>query len=446
MAVAAVPEYLGKSFETASPGDRFYTYLPIWMNRSAQENVIARKSSAKSREAESLSRDLQARGMDAVVSEWVDRKRLAAVWAKNDSADAQRDAFRNALHLNKDDQTRNAAVSKRAEALSSCDMLVLPAVSVAPFATGLGIEHPLENGFAFLNPYGLPYLPGSSIKGVLRKSAQELASGDWGGTAGWTADSISALFGVERNDETQLQRGSLSFWDVIPDIKGDKLQVEIMTPHQTHYYQNGDTPHDSGSPNPITFLAVPVGSGFSFKVQCNRPFLARIAPELAEDERWRILIKAAFEHAYQWLGFGAKTAVGYGAMKPDMEAENRRIALEKQARIEAEARRLEALESERLATMTPAQREMVALEKLLLEPQWQRPRSISQPHDAPYAKLDTLRKAAQADDGGWSASECRQLAAIIGTIAAGNPPRLSDNTKLGKDARKIINQLNARKD
>ena len=27
---------------------------------------------------------------------------------------------------------------------------------------------------------------------------------------------------------------------------------------------------------------------------------------------------------YQWLGFGAKTAVGYGAMEPDQEAEARR--------------------------------------------------------------------------------------------------------------------------
>lgn len=421
MAIAAVPNYLGKSFDTASPGDRFTMYFKLWgVNSKTQEHLWT-------------THDVNYRvsGPRREEREFRDEAKTAAVAS--------------AITLNKDDQARNAALSKRADALSSSDMLILPAVSVGPFATGLGIEHPLENGFAFLNPYGLPYLPGSSIKGVLRKSAQELASGDWGGTAGWNADSIRALFGVESNNETQLQRGALSFWDVIPHIKGDKLQVEIMTPHQTHYYQNGDSPHDSGSPNPITFLAVPAGSGFSFQVQCNRPFLARIAPKLAEDEHWRILIKAAFEHAYQWLGFGAKTAVGYGAMKPDVEAENRRIAMEKQAKLEAEARQVEAQESQRLAAMTLAQREMVALEKLLLEPQWQRPRSICQPYDAPYAKLESLRKAALADDGGWSASECRQLAVIIGTIAAGNPPRLSDNTKLGKDARKIINQLNARK-
>ncbi|HWO99019.1 MAG TPA: RAMP superfamily CRISPR-associated protein [Methylococcus sp.] len=59
-------------------------------------------------------------------------------------------------------------------------LLKLEATGVAPFTTGLGNEHPLENGFAFLNPYGLPYLPGSGVKGILRQAARELASGTWG--------------------------------------------------------------------------------------------------------------------------------------------------------------------------------------------------------------------------------------------------------------------------
>jgi CRISPR-associated protein Cmr6 len=150
----------------------------------------------------------------------------------------------------------------------------LPAIAIAPFTTGLGNEHPLENGFAFLNPYGLPYLPGSGVKGVLRQAVRELASGDWGASP-WresnrslsevetnaaardTAQSVNdldALFG--REDSNNALRGALSFWDVIPQIKGDSLMVEIMTPHQGHYYQQkpaaGSTsPHDSGQrPSP----------------------------------------------------------------------------------------------------------------------------------------------------------------------------------------------------
>lgn len=74
--------------------------------------------------------------------------------------------------------------------------------SRAPFVTGMGLEHPLENGFCFLHPYDLPYLPGSSVKGVLRRAAEELAlfepdARDWDIVKVWWLfgfDSTSAFF------------------------------------------------------------------------------------------------------------------------------------------------------------------------------------------------------------------------------------------------------------
>jgi CRISPR-associated protein Cmr6 len=210
--------------------------------------------------------------------------------------------------------------------------VALKAVAVAPFTTGLGNEHPLENGFAFLKPYGLPYLPGSGVKGVIRQAARELASGDWGDPNGWKTDEsyllkigkeeirlslLDVLFGRDTpSGESGHVRSALSFWDVYPQIDSDRLAVEVMTPHQSHYYQQGGTPHDSGSPNPITFLTVPPKSKFTFHVLCDRAHLRRLAPTLAEGERWKRLIEAAFQHAFQWLGFGAKTSVGYGAFGP----------------------------------------------------------------------------------------------------------------------------------
>ena len=48
--------------------------------------------------------------------------------------------------------------------------------------------------------------------------------------------------------------------------------------------------------------------------------MQRIAAHLLETEdgtpRWQTLLIATFEHAFDWLGFGAKTAVGYGVMAP----------------------------------------------------------------------------------------------------------------------------------
>lgn len=215
--------------------------------------------------------------------------------------------------------------------------LSLEALSTAPFTTGLGNEHPLENGFAFLNPYGLPYLPGSGVKGVLRQAARELAGLDknaqWGIPSYWNEDAISALFGKQSNNgDTDHLRGALTFWDVIPQIKGDSLMVEIMTPHQSHYYQppkkeqlagGSTTPHDSGKPIPNSFLTVPPGSGFAFHVTCDLAHLSRLAPDLAANGRWQTLLTAAFEHAFQWLGFGAKTAVGYGAMESEAQRQQR---------------------------------------------------------------------------------------------------------------------------
>jgi CRISPR-associated protein Cmr6 len=179
--------------------------------------------------------------------------------------------------------------------------------SIAPFATGLGNEHPIENGFAFLTPYGLPYLAGSGVKGILRRAMQELRDD---GVDGSTSEAINALFGPEIiNQPEDAQRGALDFWDVFPNPAGGRLVVEIMTPHYGGYYQKDETPHDSGSPNPVSFLAVPAKSQFDFHVVCHP---SRLPPSL--QNRWRALLDRAFLHAFEWVGFGAKTSVGYGAM------------------------------------------------------------------------------------------------------------------------------------
>ena len=336
MPIAAVPQYLGNDFSSASPALRFGMFLKLWDERQFKD----------------------------------ENKRCAL------------DA---ATPLNETDRKSIAAYVQRQQAIFDATVgtygLNLIAESVAPFTTGLGNEHPLENGFAFLNPYGLPYLSGSGVKGVVRRAAEELAHPDFFQDGnGWTLPTIWRLFGFEpgpaktntewerwvdrfsvsneevgsyldavlddapgtlRLKDRVLQadnrkykllqerhlhvRGALEFWDVVPQIKGKKLAVEIMTPHHSHYYQGKAhagslSPHDSGKPNPISFLTVPPGSSFVFHVRCDHPRLSRFAPELAKDGQWRTLLEAAFKHAFEWLGFGAKTAVGYGALVRELRA------------------------------------------------------------------------------------------------------------------------------
>jgi len=344
MPIAAVPAYLPKTqFENASPALRFGLLLEIWLYKDDPKEKSAGQESKDSPRSKGRVQNSSAPAGD----------KSPRLWAKDKSGVGK--ALNEAGKLKGDDALRMRALAGRQRALAglipAAQKLCLEAIATSPFTTGLGNEHPSENGFSFLNPYGLPYFPGSGVKGVLRQAALELASGQWGVTGGWSEQQryplmagegdqrqavldsrrqpvmlsmLDVLFGRETPEhESQHVRGALSFWDVVPEIAGDSLMVEIMTPHQGHYYQEkqkdsaGSTnPHDSGQPEPIHFLTVPPKSVFFFCVTCDETHLSRLAPELAEGQKWKKPMEAAFRHAFQWLGFGAKTAVGYGAMRP----------------------------------------------------------------------------------------------------------------------------------
>lgn len=320
MSIAAVPRYLGRDFKSASPGMRFGMYLQAWEH------------------------------------DWQRVRKTA-------------DGMSNITHLNASDQAATQAMLARQRMLADRAgdaHFMIEAQSIAPFSTGLGNEHPLENGFAFLHPHGLPYLAGSGVKGVLRQAARELCAGSWGDGHGWNDEPrysigdnrfsmMDALFGAESADADSFHlRGALSFWDVIPQM--DKLAIDIMTPHQSHYLQGSEVPHDSGAPVPIPFLVIPPETSFVFNMVCDNHRLQRIAPGLEQD--WRKLVESALMHAFDWLGFGAKTAVGYGAMQEDPAIKMRR-QVEEEARVAAEQARLDQeKQAEQIAAMPPAEQEL----------------------------------------------------------------------------------------
>lgn len=67
-----------------------------------------------------------------------------------------------------------------------------------------------------------------------------------------------------------------------------------------------------------TYLSVPPCAKFVCQVHCDLPFRSRLpqaAPEWALDGRWQQLLSVALTHDFTCLGFGAKTAVRYGAMR-----------------------------------------------------------------------------------------------------------------------------------
>lgn len=413
MPIAAVPAYLGQDFAQASPALRFGMYLDLWgVNRRTRQLLWTTHDL-----------DYEIRGQERQEREVKIENKTSALGESGHLSGRDRDLMRELA----------GRFSACAETVPATSLFQLEAKTVAPFTTGLGNEHPLENGFAFLNPYGLPYLPGSGVKGVLRRAAQELADGSWGDTHGWSHETIATrtidkrkvelsvidvLFGWEpAGGESQHLRGVLSFWDVIPRIEGDRLLVEVMTPHQSHYYQqkrdrrSGDstTPHDSGQPTPISFLTVPPGSSFRFHVVCDEVRLQGLAPALLErnqgsEPRWKSLMLAAFEHAFQWLGFGAKTAVGYGAMALDREALERARQAERQA---AEQARREA----ELGKLSENQRKIVQLqEKLQFRQQELRGRKENW-GQAMTCAVQAL--VTQAKNDNWTERDRRELAQML---------------------------------
>ncbi|MGH7268593.1 MAG: RAMP superfamily CRISPR-associated protein, partial [Candidatus Rokuibacteriota bacterium] len=104
---------------------------------------------------------------------------------------------------------------------ASFDGVELPLRNLAPFVTGIGQPHPLETGFAFLKPYGVPYLAGSGVKGAVRAActaAWEDAVGEQEARA-----SLKHYFGSEskdERDEAAHRRGALVFLDLFPELGG----------------------------------------------------------------------------------------------------------------------------------------------------------------------------------------------------------------------------------
>lgn len=301
--------------------------------------------------------------------------------------------------------------ARQSELASECGAERFAFQLTSALTTGTGIEHPLENGFSFLWPYGIPYLPGSAIKGTLRRAAEMLATGEANGLVAeaqkrpkWTWPAIWWLFGFDSTSkqmspegddalleawlkrgaaegnsqlsvaefkaklrEPKLQRtiharGALEFWDCFP--KGD-MKVDIMNPHARSYYQGGGGPAECENPVPIYFLTVAPGATMKFHV--------RAADEwLPQGLDWPPLLRSAFALAADWLGFGAKTAVGYGALQRDAQDERRRqqeaaektkALADKRARDneDRKQREAEAAEQRRLAAMNPIERRLEEL-------------------------------------------------------------------------------------
>jgi CRISPR-associated protein Cmr6 len=178
------------------------------------------------------------------------------------------------------------------------------------FVTGVGSEHPLENGFTFHRLLGVPFFSGSTVKGLARAAAR---------LSGVDKDDELRLFGSEapRDSDERLatKSGGVVFLDALP-VTWPELGVDLINNHRptwTALLNAGGTdlgPAERASaagledPVPVVFLAVEPGVKLRFWIKA-RPGSGLAQGDL--DRVWECL-----ELGLRYLGIGAKTAVGYG--------------------------------------------------------------------------------------------------------------------------------------
>lgn len=130
---------------------------------------------------------------------------------------------------------------------------------------------------------------------------------------------------------------------------------------------------------------------------------------------------AAFEHAFRWLGFGAKTAVGYGALEVDRARQQAVETEQAAARAEAERER-EAAEAERRAREEAARRQALTdaqrqIEDFVAYMQKRYEALRGRPVRANGEEHQRARVIAQAalESADWTAEERRAAAEAIAT-------------------------------
>jgi CRISPR-associated protein Cmr6 len=191
------------------------------------------------------------------------------------------------------------------------EKIVIVASLKSPMITGIGESHPHEVSMVFDHNLGIPYIPASGVKGIVRFAhtisllplAEKLGKIEveklgeiekdsfFNDEEPWTF--VPMLFGTQRG------RGNVIFLDAYPENVPD-LHIDIMNPHYGPYYSQNKPPADHYNPTPIKFLTIKRGSKFIFR-----------AIALKKDDTPQKVLDA-FVNALTKEGVGAKTAVGYG--------------------------------------------------------------------------------------------------------------------------------------
>lgn len=206
---------------------------------------------------------------------------------------------------------------------------------------GHGNTSAVDVGLTVHRAWGVPMIPGSSIKGLLAHYVEATHGPDDPGTAPWEqlgeeqeraefqgvtfqgsrairgpGRIYRAIFGapttgfddemVERKLPAGAVAGRVCFHDALyvpGDVPDDRpFATDVLTVHQKSYYDEGGNswPNDYGSPTPVAFLTVRPRVKFLFT--------------LSGPSDWTELAERLLRDALEAWGIGGKTSAGYGRL------------------------------------------------------------------------------------------------------------------------------------
>ena len=158
----------------------------------------------------------------------------------------------------------------------------------------------LETGCHISHSYGTPYVPGSSIKGVVASHVRDR----FGETGGEFREFPNELFGTvavdDSYDGSTASSGLIAFHDAwwVPGSAERPLVQEIVTTHHSDYYGRDGAVPATDFDSPVPNAQVAVQGAFLFVIEGPNEWL-----DLAE----RMLVSALAVR-----GAGARTRAGFG--------------------------------------------------------------------------------------------------------------------------------------
>ncbi len=195
-------------------------------------------------------------------------------------------------------------------------------------ATGTSVT---DGSLLLHHTYGVPYLPGTALKGGCRSHA----------LSRWDPATVRALFGcteesgegdgrtMDHGKDEKGHAGLFDFWDAlwIPESPRSRnpfspLALDVVTPHHGDYYikppgeRERAAPRETDSPIPARLMSYSPGTRFLVVLEY---------ADVTGINAWVDEVKSCLLEALEAHGIGAKTAAGYGRLK-DVAADSGRAS------------------------------------------------------------------------------------------------------------------------